>query len=280
MAKNTLPKPVYAYVGVTDLAVGIVRDLVTETQTRLAGVQKDVTARVADVQKTAVDPQALADRATTVVSARVDALAKDAKARREAIEARVAELQAEARSYPGKVQKLVDDSVDAATDTYADLVKRGETLVGRVRRQESTKATVASAKTTQAKAKTTATQARKAVDAETTATKRTATARKNASKTTAKKAPAKKSTTKAAASKSTAAKTSAVQVDRFQVDRVEDGHQGPGPQGSDQADQHGAEQRQGHRDRGPEDRRQRDPGRHRRRREGRRLKDWRPPGCR
>ena len=59
MAKNTLPKPVYAYVGVTDLAVGIVRDLVTETQTRLAGVQKDVTARVADVQKTAVDPQAL-----------------------------------------------------------------------------------------------------------------------------------------------------------------------------------------------------------------------------
>jgi heparin binding hemagglutinin HbhA len=209
MAKNTLPKPVYAYVGVTDLAVGLVRDLVTETQTRLAGVQKDVTARVADVQKTAVDPQALADRATTVVSARVDALAKDAKARREAIEARVAELQAEARAYPGKVQKLVDDGVDAATDTYADLVKRGETLVGRVRRQESTKATVASAKTTQAKAKTTATQARKAVDAETTATKRTATARKNAAKTTAKKAPAKKSTTKAAASKSTAAKTSA-----------------------------------------------------------------------
>ena len=82
--------------GVTDLAVGVVRDLVTETQTRLAGVQKDVTARVADVQKTAGDPKALRERATTVVSARVDALAKDAKARREAIESRVAELQAEA----------------------------------------------------------------------------------------------------------------------------------------------------------------------------------------
>jgi DNA-binding protein HU-beta len=204
MAKNTLPKPVYAYVGVTDLAVEVVRDLVTETQTRIAGDQKDVTARVADVQKTAVDPQALADRATTVVSARVDALAKDAKARREAIESRVAELQAEAKAYPGKVQKLVDDNVSQATDTYAGLVKRGETLVGRVRRQQSTQATAASAKTTVAKAKTTTTQAKKAVDAETTATKRTATARKTAAK---KSSTAKKSTTKTAAAKSTTAKT-------------------------------------------------------------------------
>jgi heparin binding hemagglutinin HbhA len=199
MAKSTLPKPVYAYVGVTDLAVEVVRDLVTETQTPIAGVQKDVTARVADVQKTAGDPKALRERATTVVSARVDALAKDAKARREAIESRVAELQAEAKAYPGKVQKLVDDNVSQATDTYAGLVKRGETLVGRVRRQQSTQATAASAKTTVAKAKTTTTQAKKAVDAETTATKRTATARKTA----AKKSTAKKSTSKTAAAKST-----------------------------------------------------------------------------
>jgi heparin binding hemagglutinin HbhA len=203
MAKSTLPKPVYAYVGVTDLAVEVVRDLVTETQTRIAGVQKDVTARVADVQKTAGDPKALRERATTVVSARVDALAKDAKARREAIESRVAELQAEAKAYPGKVQKLVDDNVSQATDTYAGLVKRGETLVGRVRRQQSTQATAASAKTTVAKAKTTTTQAKKAVDAETTATKKTATARKTA----AKKSTAKKSTSKTAASKSTAKST-------------------------------------------------------------------------
>ena len=204
MAKATLPKPVLAYVGVTDLAVEIVRDLVTETQTRLT-----------DVQKTAGDPKALADRATTVVNARVDALAKDAKARREAIEARVAELQAEAKAYPGKVQKLVDESVDTATDTYADLVKRGESLVGRVRRQESTKRTVSSAKTTVAKAKTTTTQAKKAVDAETTATKKTATARKTAAKkstsktaatkTAAKKAPARK----APAKKTTTAQSSA-----------------------------------------------------------------------
>ncbi|WP_457207660.1 hypothetical protein [Nocardioides sp. P5_C9_2] len=195
MAKATLPKPVLAYVGVTDLAVEIVRDLVTETQTRIAGVQK-----------TAGDPKALADRATTVVNARVDALAKDAKSRREAIEARVADLQTEAKAYPGKVQKLVDDSVDTATDTYADLVKRGETLVGRVRRQESTRATVAAAKTTKAKAKTTTTQAKKAVEAETTATKRTVTARKTAAK---KSSAAKKSTTKSAASKAPASKTTA-----------------------------------------------------------------------
>lgn len=205
MAKATLPKPVLAYVGVTDLAVEIVRDLVTETQTRIAGVQKDVTARVVDAQKTAGDPKALADRATTVVNARVDALAKDAKARREAIEARVAELQAEAKAYPGKVQKLVDDNVATATDTYADLVKRGESLVGRVRRQESTKRTVSSARTTVAKAKTTTTQAKKAVDAETTATKKTVTA----NKTVAKKAAAKKSTSKTAATKTAAKKAPA-----------------------------------------------------------------------
>jgi heparin binding hemagglutinin HbhA len=211
MAKNTLPKPVLAYVGVTDLAVEMVRDLVTETQTRIAGVQKDVTARVADVQKTAGDPKALADRATTVVNARVDALAKDAKARREAVEARVAELQAEAKAYPGKVQKLVDDNVTTATDTYADLVKRGESLVGRVRRQESTKATVASARTTVAKAKTTRTQVKKAADAETTATKKTVAARKTAAKKSTSKTAATKTAAKAPARKAPAKKTATAQ---------------------------------------------------------------------
>ena len=104
---------VLAYVGVTDLAVEIVRDLVSETQTRLAGVQKDVTARVADVQKTSRSPtrRRLREQAVTVVNARVDALTTDAKARRKAIEARVTELQAEAKAYPAKVQTLVDDNV-------------------------------------------------------------------------------------------------------------------------------------------------------------------------
>ena len=43
-----------------------------------------------------LEPQALRDQAVTVVNSRVDALTKDAKARRTAVEARVAELQAEA----------------------------------------------------------------------------------------------------------------------------------------------------------------------------------------
>ena len=78
----------------------------------------------------------------TVVTARVDALTKDAKARRAAIEARVAELQGEAQAFPARVQNLVDDNVAAVEDTYADLVKRGESLVGRIRRQKSTQDTV------------------------------------------------------------------------------------------------------------------------------------------
>ncbi len=55
----------------------------------------------------------------------------------------------------------MSENANTATDAYGDLVKRGETLVGRIRRQESTKATTRSAKTTSAKAKTTTTQAKK-----------------------------------------------------------------------------------------------------------------------
>ncbi len=179
MAKaTTLPKPVYAYVGVTDRAVEVARDLVAETQTRLA----DVTARV-------------------------EALTKDPKATRSAIEARVVELQAEAKAYPAKVATLVDDNVAQATDAYGDLVKRGESLVGRIRRQESTQATVASTKTTVSKAKTTTTQAKKAVDAEVSATKKTnGAAKKAAQQAVAKKAPVRKSAAKKTATAQSSAK--------------------------------------------------------------------------
>ncbi|EON22742.1 hypothetical protein CF8_3332 [Nocardioides sp. CF8] len=199
--KTEATKPLLAGVGVTDLAVEVVRDFVSETQTRLVGVQKDVTARVADVQTKVANPKALREQAVTVVNARVDALTTDAKARRKAIEARVAELQTEAKAYPAKVQTLVDDNVTVATDTYTDLVKRGESLVGRIRRQESTKATVTSAKTTVSKAKTTTTQAKKATGTSTTqaktAAKKTATTTKTAAKPAAKKAAATKSSAKA-----------------------------------------------------------------------------------
>jgi heparin binding hemagglutinin HbhA len=217
--KTEAAKPLLAGVGVTDLAVEFVRDLVSETQTRLAVVQKDVTARVADVQKNLADPKALREQAFTVVNARVDALTTDAKARRKAIEARVIELQAEAKAYPAKVQTLVDGNVttltEQATDTYTELVKRGESLVGRIRGQESTKATVKSAKTTVSKAKTTTTQAKK-----TTTTAQTAA--KKASKPAAKKAAATKSSAKATVTAAQKTATSAVEAGADAAEKLGD----------------------------------------------------------
>lgn len=224
--KTEATKPLLATVGVTDLAVEVVRDFVSETQTRLAGVQKDVTARVADAQKNLANPKALREQAVTAVNARVDALTTDAKARRKAIEARVTELQAEAKAYPAKVQTLVDDNVTVANDTYTDLVKRGESLVGRIRRQESTKSTVKSAKTTVSKAKATTTQAKKATttattQAKTVAKKATTTA-KTSAKPAVKRAAATKSSAKATVTAAKNTATSAVKAVTDAADKLGD----------------------------------------------------------
>jgi len=196
--KAAAAKPLYAGAGVTDLAVELVRDYVTEAQKRLEGAQK----RVTDLD---LEPKALRDQAEGVVNARVDALAKDAKARRTAIEKRVAELQADAKTLPAKVQAFVDENVTVVNGTYADLVNRGESLVTRIRKQESTQATVASAKTTTAKAKTTKTQATKAAKSTTssTAKKATTTAKKQSA---APKSSAKATTTAAKKTASSTAK--------------------------------------------------------------------------
>jgi ElaB/YqjD/DUF883 family membrane-anchored ribosome-binding protein len=187
-------KPLYAGVGATDLAVELVRDYVTEAQKRFAGAQK----RVTDID---LEPKALRDQATTVVNARVDALAKDAKAGRAAIEKRVAELQADAKSLPAKLQAFLDENVSTVGGTYDDLIARGEGLVTRIRKQESTQATAAAAKTTSAKAKTTKTQATKATKSTTKATakKATATAKKKST------APTSSAKATATAAKKTAA---------------------------------------------------------------------------
>ena len=55
----------------------------------------------------------------------------------------------------------MDENVETMSDTYTDLVKRGERLVKRIRKQESTQETVKAAKTTVTKAKTTRTQVTK-----------------------------------------------------------------------------------------------------------------------
>ena len=188
--KTEVTKPLYAGVGATDLAVELVRGYVATAQERFAKVQKDV-------QGFEFKPQALRDQAVTVVNARVDSISKDAKARRAAIEARVAELQKQAQK---QAQTL--------PEAYGDLIGRGEKLVGRVRRQQSTQQTVKSAKTTTAKAKTTKTQGAK---------KASSTAK--ATKTAAKKTAAKKTGTKSSAkATATAAKKTATSAAKATTD--------------------------------------------------------------
>jgi hypothetical protein len=184
-------RPLYAGVGATDRVVEVVRDAVADVQQRALALQKSVSGLE-------YQPQALRRQATQAVTARVDEIGKDAQARRRALEERVAALQAEAKDLPVRLQKLVDDQVATAGVTFDELVKRGEVLVGRIRRQPSTAATTSSARTTTAKAKTTRTQASKTAS----------TAKKSASRTTKKaaKSPARSSAkATATAAKSTAA---------------------------------------------------------------------------
>lgn len=134
----------YAGVGVNDLAVAFVRDTVVDatrrTTEKVTGVQKDVEARVAGAQDNVkgidLAPKALAGQAGGFVNSTVEALTKDAKARRGAIEAKVAELQTELKAYPAKARTFVGDNVDTVVGQYDELVKRGETLVERLRKQD------------------------------------------------------------------------------------------------------------------------------------------------
>ncbi|MCR6032191.1 hypothetical protein GGQ22_12180 [Nocardioides sp. zg-579] len=185
-------RPLYAGVGATDLVVGYVRDYATTVQKAVADLD--------------LEPKALRDQALVAVSARVEALSKDAKARRAAVESRVAELQGEARALPTRVQTTVNDNVEVVSGTYADLAQRGEQLITRIRRQEETKATTTAAKTTVSKAKATRTQTAKATKA--TARKATTTAKRTAKKaSTAPKSSAKGTAT--AAKKTAASATKA-----------------------------------------------------------------------
>lgn len=198
MAKFDIPteaaRPLYAGVGATDLVVGYVRDAVADVQKRFAEVQKELQTRISDLD---LEPKALREQALTVFNLQVDELSKETQARRDAIEARVAELQA-----------FVAENAANLTAAYADLAKRGEVLVDRIRAQEATKATASSAKTTTAKAKTTKTQAKKS--AKTTAKKATSTAKKSSA--------TPKSSAKATA---TAAKSTASNAARAATDAAE-----------------------------------------------------------
>ncbi|WP_232676585.1 hypothetical protein [Nocardioides sp. R-C-SC26] len=113
-------KPLYAGVGAGDLVVAAVKEYVDDVQQKLTGYQKDAQARVSDVQKTVTAIDAKTLRAVAVDSA---------KTRRARVEARVIELQADAKAIPAKVQKSVDDNVAIVTATYGELAKRGEAVV-------------------------------------------------------------------------------------------------------------------------------------------------------
>jgi len=196
-------RPLYAGVGATDRVVEVVRAAVADARKRAAAAQQDVQKTVAGLD---YQPQALREQATKVVSERVDALGKDTQARRRAAERRVAALQTDAKNLPAVLQKLVDEQLANAGVTYDDLVHRGETVVGRILGQASTREATEAAKTTTAKAKTTRTQASKS------AKKATSTAKKTASKSPAK------SSAKATA---TAAKKTASKATQATVDAAE-----------------------------------------------------------
>jgi len=165
----------HAGVGVTDLAVEVVRDYA-------ANAQKLAQERFTTAQKTVAtfEPRSFGQS----VSQSLSKSAKDARSRRTAVEKRVAALQTEARTVPSRMQHAFDSNVEAAGETYDHLVKRGEVLIGRIRRQQSTKDAVHAAETTVTKAKTTRTQATKVAKATpSVAKKRTAAARSSAKAT-------------------------------------------------------------------------------------------------
>lgn len=164
---TSVQTPLYAGVGAGDLAVTAVREYVADVQKRLTEVQKTVTDLNADKL-----------RATAL---------EQAKARREAVESRVAELQAEARALPTKSQAVAKEYVDTVTSTYTDLAKRGEAVV------RGTK--LPSTATVEVKAKVNTTNPTAKTGSRTPAVAKKAPAKKApAKKAPAKKAPAAKKT--------------------------------------------------------------------------------------
>ena len=97
--KTEAQKGLHAGVGAADLAIETVKEYIAEAQKkaqkRFEAAQKDAQKAITSAQKSVkgfeFQPQALRSQATTVVSSRVDELSKDAKARRTAIEKRVAD---------------------------------------------------------------------------------------------------------------------------------------------------------------------------------------------
>lgn len=155
-------RPFYAAVGAGDLAVALARTATADVQARAARID--------------LEPKTLRDQAVTLLSSRVE------------------ELQADAKAFPDRIEKLVNDyladlnkTAEEFNKAYLELAGRGQDFVKRVRRQEATKQTKAAAETTVAKAKTTTTQAKNATKSTTSTAKRSAKSTTSAAKTSAKR---------------------------------------------------------------------------------------------
>lgn len=148
MARTKTPTPLYAVLGAGDLVVERIRTTAASVDTDPKGFQHQVQDQVHTVQ--------------SVAQQRADAL--------------VAEL----RALPDRAQAAAYEALGQAASVYGDLAERGETLVTRVRNQQSTKDAAAAAKTTRSQAKATVTTARKETAQAAKAT--STTARKQAGK--------------------------------------------------------------------------------------------------
>jgi Mg-chelatase subunit ChlI len=199
--KTEATRPLYASVGVTDRAVEAVRGSFATGQKRIAEVQQDA-------RQIELDPKALRTQASSLVSESVDSVAKEAKARRAAIEARIVELQQSAQAL-----------LEERELTYGQLVNRGETLVQRIRRQSSTQQTKQNAKTTKAKAKSTGTQAQKGAKTTQSSAKSAA---KSAGTTAKKQATRPKSSAKATGTAAKKTATSAARATKDAAAKVGD----------------------------------------------------------
>lgn len=118
-------KPLFAYVGVADLAIEKAKE-----------IPADVTAEVKKVQ----------------------ALLADVPAQVKTFSAQVKELR-------GTVEAKLNEATEKATDVYAQLTVRGERLVTQIRRQPATEAAIAEGKEAVRKAEAAATAAKKSVKA-------------------------------------------------------------------------------------------------------------------
>lgn len=164
-------RPFYAAVGSVDAAVAFARTSLAEAQTRFGNLDLEPKSLAGDLQK---EVQALPGR-----------------------------VEAAVNGYVAELSDTVAETVDDLNKQYVDLAARGRTLVGRIRRQQSTQDLKAETRKTASRAKgtarTTSAQAGKAAStagssakrtARTTSaqTKKAATTAKDSAKTTASSA--------------------------------------------------------------------------------------------